>query len=159
MRIKTILSLFLATLLLCLCGCAPLSPNEGSGAPVPEEVRSSRYLYLTLWSWQITSPEDARAYGEKAKECGCGSVVSVMGRFYALDRDKNYDRMEKAYRAMVNGQGLIAKTAKEAILTAYERGETDEFITPTIIQQGKCEIVKIESGGVTGVAESKRIRI
>ena len=85
---------------------------------------------------------------EKAKECGCGSVVSVMGRFYALDRDKNYDRMEKAYRAMVNGQGLIAKTAKEAILTAYERGETDEFITPTIIQQGKCEIVKIESGDV-----------
>ena len=84
----------------------------------------------------------------KAKECGCGEVVSVMGRFYALDRDKNYDRMEKAYRAMVNGQGLVATSAKEAILNAYSRGETDEFITPTIIQQNNCEIVKIESGDV-----------
>lgn len=84
----------------------------------------------------------------QAKICGCGSVVSVMGRFYALDRDKNYDRMEKAYHAMVNGLGLVSNSAKEAILKAYERGETDEFITPTIIQQKDCGIVKIESGDV-----------
>ena len=85
---------------------------------------------------------------EKADECGCGKVVSVMGRFYALDRDKNYDRMEKAYKAMVNGQGLVAKSAREAILNAYERGETDEFIMPTVIEHEDGQIIKIESGDV-----------
>ena len=85
---------------------------------------------------------------KKANECGCGKVATVIGRFYALDRDKNYDRMEKAYRAMVNGEGVVAASAKKAILKAYERGETDEFITPTVIQHEDCGIVKIEPGDV-----------
>jgi len=85
---------------------------------------------------------------EKVAEYGCGEVVSVMGRFFALDRDKNYDRMEKAYDAMVRGQARIATSAENAIDLAYEAGETDEFITPTVIQQPDGEIVKIESGDV-----------
>ncbi len=104
MRIKTILSLFLATLLLCFCGCAPLSPNEGSGAPVPEEVRSSRYLYLTLWSWQITSPEDARAYGEKAKECGFTAIdfAVLWSDFEPLKGHFNWTYLDGVVNAFVD---------------------------------------------------------
>ncbi len=66
---------------------------------------------------------------------GIGRVATVMGRFYAMDRDKRWDRVEKAYRAMVAGDGeRTAPTAEAAIHTAYEAGETDEFVAPTVIK-------------------------
>lgn len=74
MRIKIILSLLLASLLLFSCGCASFPLNEENDDPVAEEVRNSRHRYLTVWSWQIPAPDDARAYGEKAKECGFTAI-------------------------------------------------------------------------------------
>lgn len=62
-------------------------------------------------------------------------IASVAGRFYAMDRAKNWSRIEKAYEAMVLGEGLRAESAEDAVLQAYNRQETDEFITPTIIDQ------------------------
>ncbi|MDD5043439.1 MAG: 2,3-bisphosphoglycerate-independent phosphoglycerate mutase [Patescibacteria group bacterium] len=60
-------------------------------------------------------------------------IASIIGRFYAMDRNKYWERTEAAYNAMVLGKGLKAKNEMEAITSAYNRGETDEFIKPTVI--------------------------
>ncbi|MGC8822758.1 MAG: 2,3-bisphosphoglycerate-independent phosphoglycerate mutase [Desulfurella sp.] len=73
-----------------------------------------------------------------------GTIATVSGRYYAMDRAQNYDRVEKAYKAIVNHEGMSAKSAKIAIEQAYARGETDEFITPTFIE-GVAPIQKDEA--------------
>lgn len=61
-------------------------------------------------------------------------IASISGRFYAMDRNKRWDRTEKAYKLLVDGVGMAqANSAEEAIMQAYNRGETDEFIKPTVI--------------------------
>ncbi len=61
-------------------------------------------------------------------------VAMVSGRFYAMDRDSRWDRLEKAYRAMFAGEGEKARSGEEAVAGAYARNETDEFILPTVIE-------------------------
>jgi len=60
-------------------------------------------------------------------------IASISGRFYAMDRDRRWERSALAYEAYVSGTGLLAESAEKAICLAYARGETDEFISPTII--------------------------
>lgn len=60
-------------------------------------------------------------------------IASLMGRFYPMDRNKNWARLDLAYHAIVNGEGLAAPSAEAALLQAYNRDETDEFIVPTVI--------------------------
>jgi len=60
-------------------------------------------------------------------------IATVMGRFYAMDRNKFWERTAMAYRAMTSGLGVVAESATQAITNAYTRGESDEFITPTVI--------------------------
>lgn len=67
------------------------------------------------------------------KDRGKGTIATVSGRFYAMDRDNRWDRVEKAYGAMTRAEGRRATSAEEAVLSAYEFGETDEFVVPTII--------------------------
>ncbi|MBO5214208.1 MAG: beta-galactosidase [Clostridia bacterium] len=74
MRIKTILNLLLAAILLFTCGCAPTNSDSEQEASALKEMRDSRYVYLTLWSWQVPTAQDAQAYAEKAKECGFTAV-------------------------------------------------------------------------------------
>ncbi len=62
-----------------------------------------------------------------------GRVATVCGRYYAMDRDNRWERVKKAYDAMATGQGIKAYTAEDAVQQAYGRGETDEFIPPTVI--------------------------
>jgi len=69
---------------------------------------------------------------QKMKELG-GKFASISGRYFAMDRDKRWDRVEKAYDAMTMGAGAVAESAAVAVQNAYERGETDEFVIPTII--------------------------
>ncbi|RUM40185.1 MAG: 2,3-bisphosphoglycerate-independent phosphoglycerate mutase [Desulfobulbus sp.] len=64
---------------------------------------------------------------------GCGRVATISGRFWAMDRDKRWDRVEKAWQAMVQGRGATAVDPVQAIADAYHRGETDEFIVPTVL--------------------------
>ena len=64
---------------------------------------------------------------------GLGQIVTVSGRYYAMDRDKRWERVEKAYRAMVNRDGVRVATAGDAIKAAYERDENDEFVLPTCV--------------------------
>lgn len=60
-------------------------------------------------------------------------VASIIGRFYAMDRKKNWSRTEKTYNLLTRGEGIVATDAEQAIRHAYNRGESDEFISPTII--------------------------
>lgn len=75
----------------------------------------------------------------KIKEIGVGKIASVMGRFYAMDRDNIWDRVEKAYAAIVYGEGIQADDAVEAVKASYETIDedgkhlTDEFVMPTVI--------------------------
>jgi len=79
---------------------------------------------------------------------GNEKVASIMGRFYAMDRIKNWPRIEAAYNAMVLGEGIIAESEEAAISSAYNRGETDEFITPTVIVRDHKPIATIDDNDV-----------
>ena len=69
----------------------------------------------------------------KMNEIGVGKVATTMGRFYAMDRDFAWDRVEKAYAAMVYGEGVQASCPVAAIEDSYKNGVTDEFVLPTVV--------------------------
>jgi 2,3-bisphosphoglycerate-independent phosphoglycerate mutase len=80
------------------------------------------------------SAEEHLAYLEQGiKQTGVGRIVSVIGRYYAMDRDTRWDRTERAYRAAVQGQGELVADWRTAISNAYAAGENDEFIKPRLI--------------------------
>jgi len=83
---------------------------------------------------------------EKMKEIGVGEVASVMGRYYAMDRDNNYDRVEKAYLAMTKGEGFTAESAEAGIQKSYDKEENDEFVKPTVVIKDGKPVAKIEDG-------------
>ena len=62
-----------------------------------------------------------------------GAIASICGRFYAMDRDTRWDRTEKAYRLMTQGEGVVARDPVAAVRAAYARGETDEFVQPIVM--------------------------
>ncbi len=70
---------------------------------------------------------------DKMKEIGVGKVGVISGRYYAMDRDNNYDRIEKAYDALTKGEGVKADSATGAIQASYDNGVTDEFMIPTVV--------------------------
>ena len=69
---------------------------------------------------------------EKCKEIGVGKIATVMGRYYAMDRDKRWDRVEQAYDAMVYGQGIQNPDPVAAVAQSYQNGVTDEFVEPVV---------------------------
>lgn len=79
------------------------------------------------------SPAYLAACEDKIKEIGVGTIATLCGRYYAMDRDKRWERTEKAYAALVYREGRRAASAGEAFQAAWERGETDEFVQPTVI--------------------------
>ena len=84
---------------------------------------------------------------EKEMAGSCGKVASVCGRFYAMDRDKRWDRVKQAYDMLVNGEGIKATSATAAIEASYAEGVTDEFIKPTVITGADGEALgKIAEG-------------
>ncbi len=84
-----------------------------------------------------TPPKAAASYLKQFKEDVAGlrdvRIATLCGRYYAMDRDKRWDRVEKAYRAIVSGAGERADDPLQAVEAAYSRGETDEFVAPTAI--------------------------
>ena len=75
-----------------------------------------------------------------------GKVASVCGRFYAMDRDKRWNRVKEAYDMLVEGKGTYAESAQAAIQASYDADVTDEFIKPIVITEGGSPIGKVESG-------------
>ena len=69
----------------------------------------------------------------KINELGTGQIASITGRYYAMDRDHRWDRTQAAYDMLTMGTGRMAGSWKEALDIAYEEGETDEFVYPTVI--------------------------
>ncbi len=84
-----------------------------------------------------TPPKSAREYmrhlDAEITKIGVGRIASVSGRYYAMDRDKRWDRVRKAYDALVLGAGETARTPDEAIARAYAANVTDEFVLPTVM--------------------------
>ena len=87
-------------------------------------------------------PSSAKGYIEqcqaKLEEIGLGQIATISGRYYAMDRDNNWDRVEKAYSALVYGEGNKAANAVEAISNSYAEGVTDEFVIPTVCVENAC---------------------
>ena len=86
-----------------------------------------------------TPPASGKEYVEqleaKMKELGVGEVATVMGRYYAMDRDNRWDRVEKAYRALVYGEGEQAASGPAGIQASYDKDTTDEFVLPTVVMK------------------------
>ena len=83
-----------------------------------------------------TPPRSALGYVdelERALERTGGQIATVTGRYWAMDRDSRWDRVARAWEALVHGRGRTAATARQAVEEAYARGENDEFIDPTVL--------------------------
>ena len=80
---------------------------------------------------------------DKMKELGVGEIASVMGRYYAMDRDNRWDRVELAYNAMVKGTGEKAEDAVEAVAASYAADKTDEFVLPTVIVKNGAPVATV----------------
>ena len=83
---------------------------------------------------------------DKLQQIGVGRIATVSGRYYAMDRDNRWERVEKAYRAMTAGIGETAASAVEAVQQSYDKGETDEFVLPTVVQADGKPAAVIQAG-------------
>ena len=97
-----------------------------------------------------TPPASAENYiielQEKMKEKGIGKIATISGRFYSMDRDKRWNRIQKSYDALVNGEGIKSTSPINAIENSYQKEVFDEFVEPTVITtaDGETPIAKIE---------------
>ena len=96
------------------------------------------YLHLFL-DGRDTPPASAEAFlqtlSERLKGFPGVRIASLSGRYYAMDRDRRWERTEKAYRALTEGVGLVRKSPLDAIRESYQQGTTDEFVVPTLIEE------------------------
>ena len=81
---------------------------------------------------------------DKMQEIGVGKVASISGRYYAMDRDNNWDRVEKAYAAMVYGEGVKAADPVQAVADSYAADVTDEFVVPTVVEKDGKPVATIK---------------
>ncbi len=97
-----------------------------------------------------TPPMSALGYLEELerflRETGTGRIATVIGRFYAMDRDKRWDRVQQAYDAMVRGVGQRAPGAVEAVRASYAEKVGDEFVHPTVIVDGDTPVATVRDG-------------
>ncbi len=97
-----------------------------------------------------TPPASGAGYVEKLqaylRELGVGKIAVVSGRYYAMDRDKRWERVEKAWRALVLGEGVPAADPVEAVWRSYAQSVTDEFVVPVVIQEGGRPVATLQDG-------------
>lgn len=95
-----------------------------------------------------TPPASGKSYVEeleaKMKEIGVGKVATVMGRYYAMDRDNRWDRVELAYKALVKGEGVPAEGGPAAIQASYDNDKTDEFVLPAVVMENGAPVATIK---------------
>ena len=80
------------------------------------------------------------------KEIGVGQVATVMGRYYAMDRDNRWDRVELAYNAMVKGEGAEAACGICAVQNSYDNGKNDEFVEPAVVMENGKPVATVQDG-------------
>ena len=88
----------------------------------------------------------AKSLVNKIRDIGAGEIATVMGRYYAMDRDNRWERVVKAYDAMVKGEGEMCDSAVSAIQASYNKDITDEFVVPTVITKDGAPTGKISNG-------------
>lgn len=97
-----------------------------------------------------TPPSSGKEYAEaltaEMEKLGVGKIASVMGRYYAMDRDNNWDRVKLAYEAMTKGEGVMADCGICGIRNSYDKGETDEFVKPTVVTENGAPMAKVSDG-------------
>ena len=102
------------------------------------EGLSKVYVHCFL-DGRDTPPASGKGYIEqleaKMKEIGVGQIGVVSGRYYAMDRDNRWDRVEMAYKALTKGEGVKGTDAAAAVQASYDDGKTDEFVLPTVIEK------------------------
>ncbi|HJC16224.1 MAG TPA: 2,3-bisphosphoglycerate-independent phosphoglycerate mutase [Candidatus Fusicatenibacter intestinigallinarum] len=95
-----------------------------------------------------TPPASGKGYIEelqkKMDELGVGEIGVVSGRYYAMDRDNRWDRVELAYKALTKGEGVKGTDAAEAVQASYDDGKTDEFVLPTVIEKDGKPVAMIQ---------------
>ena len=95
-----------------------------------------------------TPPASGKGYVEELenemKKIGVGEIATVSGRYYAMDRDKNYDRVKFAYDAMTKGEGGKAQSAAEGVQASYDNGKTDEFVVPFVVEKNGAPVATIK---------------
>ncbi len=109
------------------------------------EARVPRMSVHAFLDGRDTAPRSAGPSLERTdallRSLGPHGIATVMGRYYAMDRDKRWDRVEKAYRAMVAGEGEKAATPVESLERAYARGVGDEFVLPTVVAHPESRLI------------------
>lgn len=97
-----------------------------------------------------TPPASGKGFVEaldaKMKEIGVGKVASVMGRYYAMDRDNRWDRVELAYNALTKGEGKTALSGPAGIQASYDEDKNDEFVLPTVVTENSSPVGLIADG-------------
>jgi 2,3-bisphosphoglycerate-independent phosphoglycerate mutase len=111
----------------------------------PQEVFVHAFL-----DGRDTPPQSAPIYVKRLQDAisriGTGRIATISGRYYAMDRDKRWDRSEKAYAAIVRGKGNTAASAAQALADAALRSETDEFVLPTVVEEGGFPVGRVRDG-------------
>ncbi|MCR4803673.1 MAG: 2,3-bisphosphoglycerate-independent phosphoglycerate mutase [Lachnospiraceae bacterium] len=95
-----------------------------------------------------TAPTSGKGFVEetlkKMEEIGVGKIATVMGRYYVMDRDNRWDRVELAYKALTDGEGVTAPDALTAVQQSYDKGENDEFVLPTVVTENGAPVATVK---------------
>src|SRR5262249_26349609 len=87
-----------------------------------------------------------RDLGTKLKQIGVGRIATVVGRYYAMDRDQRWERVERAYNLMVRGEGRAVEDPAAAVEEGYRSDETDEFVKPIVVTEGGRPVATVSDG-------------
>lgn len=114
-----------------------------------EKNLSNVFVHVFL-DGRDTPPKSGSGYIRQLEEfmarIKTGKIATVSGRYYAMDRDRRWDRVQKAWDAMVSGKGNYASTAQEAIEKSYRENKTDEFLLPTVILENGQPVGPVRDG-------------
>ena len=97
-----------------------------------------------------TPPQSGKGYvqelTDKLAELGVGKIATVMGRYYAMDRDNRWDRVERAYNAITQGLGVSAESGVAAVQNSYNNGKNDEFVEPAVVMENGKPVATVQDG-------------
>jgi 2,3-bisphosphoglycerate-independent phosphoglycerate mutase len=112
--------------------------------------RGARAVVHAILDGRDTPPSSGLGYVRELQEFmrseGVGRIATVSGRYYAMDRDKRWERTAKAYEAVVSGRGILETDPVQAIAAAYEEGENDEFLRPRVIMGSDGPVATLDDG-------------
>ena len=117
-------------------------------AKLAKDAGLTKVYFHCFLDGRDTPPASGQGYVEqlqaKLDELGVGKIASVHGRYYAMDRDNRWDRVELAYNALVKGEGVTATSGVEAVAQSYAKGEKDEFVLPTVVLENGVPMATVK---------------